>query len=104
MMNLKKNNTTASNLQDLILEGRKILMKKSEGSYFIQIRFNHNDIDGTRKWRVIMDGLEFHVSEIMLSIPCRTESEFYEDLGGYKHHIVAEAKEVLFDKLIAYIN
>lgn len=103
-MEIKKNSTTASNLQNLILEGRKILMKKPEGKYFIQIRFNHNDIDGTRKWRVILDGLEFHVSEIVLSIPCRTESEFHEDLGGYKHHIVADTDSVVFDKLIAYIN
>lgn len=103
-MQVKKNSTTQSNLQELILEGKKILMKKPDGKYFIQIRFNHNDIDGTRKWRVILDGLEFHVSEIMLSVPCRTESEFYEELGGYKHHIVANAKEVVFEKLIAYIN
>ena len=101
---MQKNSTTATALQKMILEGRKILMKKPDGTYFIQIRFNHNDIDGTRKWRVILDGLEFHVSEIVLSIPCRTESEFYEDLGGYKHHIVADANEVVFDKLIAYIN
>jgi hypothetical protein len=103
-MELQKNSTSATALQDLILEGRKILMKKPEGKYFIQIRFNHNDIDGTRKWRVIMDGLEFHISEIILSVPTKTQSEFYEDLGGYKHHIVADAKEVVFDKLIAYIN
>jgi len=103
-MELQKNNTSATALQDLILQGRKIIMKKPDSKYFIQIRFNHNDIDGTRKWRVIMDGLEFHVSEIMLSIPTRTESKFYEDLGGYKHHIVADANEVVFDKLIAYIN
>ena len=103
-MEIKKNSTTASDLQNLILEGRKILMKKPEGQYFIQIRFNHNDIDGTRKWRVIIDGLEFHVSEIVLSIPCKTESELYEDLNGYKHHIVADSDSVVFDKLIAYIN
>lgn len=103
-MELQKNSTSATALQDLILEGRKILMKKPEGKYFIQIRFNHNDIDGTRKWRVIMDGLEFHISEIILSVPTKTQSEFYEDLGGYKHHIVADANEVVFDKLIAYIN
>jgi hypothetical protein len=103
-MDLKKNSTSATNLQDLILEGRKILMKKPEGSYFVQIRFNLNDVDGTRKWRVILDGLEFQVSEISLSVPCKTESEFYEDLGGYKHHIVGNAKEVVFEKLIAYIN
>lgn len=103
-MDLKKSNASVSNLQNLILEGRKILMKKTEGRYFIKIRFNFNDIDGTRKWRVILDGLEFHVSEIMINVPCRTESEFHEDLGGYKHHIVADAKEVVFEKLIAYIN
>jgi hypothetical protein len=103
-MDLKKNSTTANNLQDLISEGRKILMKKPEGTYFVQMRFNFNDVDGTRKWRIILDGLEFQVSEIMLSVPCKTESEFYEDLGGYKHHIIAEAKEVVFEKLIAYIN
>ena len=103
-MEVQKNSTTVSHLQDLILEGRKILMKKPEGKYFIQIRFNHNDIDGTRKWRVIMDGLEFHVSEILLSIPCKTESEYDEDFGGYKHHIIADANSVQFDKLIAYIN
>jgi hypothetical protein len=79
-------------------------MKKPEGSYFVQIRFNFNDVDGTRKWRVIMDGLEFQVSEILLSVPCKTESEFSEDIGGYKHHIVGNAKEVVFEKLTAYIN
>jgi hypothetical protein len=104
-MDLKKSNATANALQDLILQGRKILMKKPEGNYFIQIRFNHNDIDGTRKWRVILDGLEFHVSEIMINVPCRTESEFYEELDGFKHHIVTDAtNEVIFEKLIAYLN
>ena len=101
---MQKNSSTATALQNLILEGRKIMMKKPEGKYFVEIRFNHNDIDGTRKWRVILDGLEFHVAEIIVSIPCRTESKFYEDLGGYKHHIIADANEILFNKLIAYIN
>lgn len=103
-MDIKKKTTSVSHLQEMILEGKKILMKKPDSKYFIQIRFNHNDIDGTRKWRVIMDGLEFHVSEIKITIPCRTESEFYEDLGGYKHHIVADADSVVFEKLIAHIN
>jgi hypothetical protein len=104
-MEMKKNNSTTTALQNLILEGKRILMKKPEGNYFIEIRFNHNDIDGTRKWRIIIDAIEFHVSEIMINIPCRTESKFYEDLGGYKHHIVTDAtNEVVFEKLIAYLN
>lgn len=100
---MEKNSTTATKLQELILEGRKILIKKPDGQYFIQIRFNHNDIDGTRKWRVILDGLEFHVSEIKITVPCETQSEFYEDLGGYKHHFIAHSHSVVFDKLIAHI-
>jgi hypothetical protein len=103
-MGIQKNNTSASNLQDLISEGRKILMKKPDGKYFVEIRFNHNDIDGTRRWRVILDGLEFLVSEIFINIPCRTESKFYEDLGGFKHHIVADAYTVVFEKTVAHIN
>lgn len=103
-MDLKKSSTTATNLQDLILEGRKILLRKPEGNYFIQIRFNFNDIDGTRKWRIILDGLEFQVSEIMINVPCMTKSEFDDDMGGFKHHIVIDAPEIIFEKLIAYIN
>ena len=104
-MELKKNNSTASILQDLILQGKKILMRKPEGNYFIQIRFNHNDIDGTRRWRIVIDGIEFQVSEIKINIPCKTESELYEDFNGYKHNIVTDAtNEVIFEKTIAYLN
>jgi len=104
-MELIKNSSVPSALQDLILQGKKILLKKSKGNYFIQIRFNYNDIDGTKKWRIIIDGIEFYVSEIMINIPCRTESEMYEDLNGYKHHIVTDAtNEVIFEKSIAYLN
>jgi hypothetical protein len=100
-----KNSSTVEVLQDFILEGKTILMKKAEGNYFIQIIFNNKDIDGTRKWRIIIDGVDFQVSEIMINIPCRTESKFYEDLGEYKHHIVTEAtNEVIFEKSIAYLN
>ena len=40
-MEIKKNSTTATNLQDLILEGRKILMKKTEGNYIKGKLMNH---------------------------------------------------------------
>lgn len=102
-MELIKNNSTANALQDLILEGKKILMKKSDDNYFIEIRFNHNDIDGTRKWRIILDDLEFHTSEILINISSRTESKFVEEFGGYQHHIVCDAREVIFKDNIANI-
>jgi hypothetical protein len=43
-------------------------MKKPEGNYFIQIRFNLMDTDGTRKWRIIMDGLEFLIGKRSISL------------------------------------
>lgn len=104
-MELIKNSSVPSALQDLISQGKKILLKKTEGNYLIKIRFNFNDIDGTKKWRIIIDEIEFHVSEIMINIPCKTESEMYEDFDGYKHHIVTDAtNEVIFNKMIAYLN
>jgi hypothetical protein len=56
------------------------------------------------KWRVIVDGIEYLTSEVKIEISCKTESEFYEDLGGYKHHIVTEANKVEFYNNIATIS
>lgn len=96
--------TTKETLQGFILEGKKIILKKENQTQFIQIRFNLNDIDGTMKWRVIVDGIEYLTSEVKIEISCKTESEFYEDLGGYKHHIVTEANKVEFYNNIAIIS
>jgi hypothetical protein len=96
--------TKKDNLQKFILEGRKVLVKKTSGKQKIQIRFNNNDIDGTKKWRVIVDGIEFYTSEIIILIESRTETEFFEDLLEYKHHIVVESNQVEFQDNKAYIS
>jgi hypothetical protein len=102
MENLKE--ATQESLQNYILEGRKILLKKPNEKQKIQIRFNHWDVDGTRKWRVIVDGIEFHTSEIKITTDSRTESEYFEDLKEYKHHIIVDANQVEFNKNIANIS
>lgn len=102
MTNLKE--ASRENIQNLILEGRKILLKKPNLKQFTQIRFNHWDIDGTRKWRVIVDGVEFHTSEIKILIPCKTESEYIEGLNEQKHHIVVDSNQVEFINNIAHIS
>jgi len=84
-------------LQNSILEGRKIILKKENKTQKIQIRFNHLDVDGTRKWRVIVDGIEYQTSEINILTHSRTESEFFEDLKEYKHHIVVDSQRVEFN-------
>lgn len=89
-------------LQLYILEGRKILLQK-ETKQKIQIRFNNHDVDGTRKWRLIADGVEFLTSEINILTHSRTESEFFEDLKEYKHHIVVDSQRVEFNNNEAVI-
>ena len=104
---LKKNKmgiTSTESLQNFILEGRKILLKKQSGKQKIRIRFNNKDVDGTRKWRVIVENVEFHTSEIKILIESRTESEFFKELDEYKHHIVVDSNQVEFKNNIAYIS
>lgn len=102
-MGIKMSTGNQESIQKLIIEGNKVLFKE-DGVIFVQIRFNNNDVDGTRKWRVIFNGNEFHTSEIFVEIPSRTESKFYEDLGEYKHHIVCKANTVNFEKNICTIR
>ena len=100
---LQKKSQSKDSVQELILIGRKIVFKEEDKNIFVEIRFNNNDIDGTRKWRVIFKGCEFHTKEIFIQVPTRTESKFSEELGGYKHHIVCDAKEIIFENNIATI-
>lgn len=101
---LQKKTQSKDSVQELILIGKNIVFKKNDSNHiFVQIRFNHNDIDGTRKWRVIFRNSEFHTSEIVINIPSKTESKFSEELGGYKHHIVCDASEIVFKDNVANI-
>ena len=102
-MENKELHNTSSVIQNFIIEGRKLFFKENQ-PMFVEIRFNNNDVDGTRKWRVIFSGKEFHTAEIFIEIPCKTESKFYEDLGGYKHHIVCNANFIYFENNICKIK
>jgi hypothetical protein len=99
----KELQNTSSVIQNFIIEGRKIFFKE-DSKIFVEIRFNHNDVDGTRKWRVIFNENEFHTSEIMINIPSMTQSKFYEELGGYKHHIVCSANTINFQNNVCNID
>ena len=91
-------------LQKFILEGKKVLLKKVDRKQKIQIRFNNKDVDGTTKWRLIVDGSEYQTSEIKILIESRTETEYFADLQELKHHIVVDAEKVEFNNNIAYIS
>ena len=99
----KKQETQVETIQRNIVEGREVVIKKENETVFVRVRFNNMDTDGSGKWRVIVNGNEFHTSEILINCPTRTLTEKFEDVG-IKHHVVCDAKEVIFKNNIATIN
>ena len=99
----KKELSATDTIQKFIVEGREVVMKKENETSFVRIRMNNMDTDGTEKWRITINGNEFHTSEIIINCPTRTFTEKFEDVG-IKHHIVCEAKEIIFKNNIATVN
>ena len=99
----KKELSATDTIQKFIVEGREVVMKKESETSFVRIRMNNMDTDGTEKWRITINGNEFHTSEIIINCPTRTFTEKFEDVG-IKHHIVCEAKEIIFKNNIATVN
>ena len=103
MAKAKKTIDTTSEIQKFITEGRQVVMKKENETSFVRIRFNNMDIDGIEKWRILINGNELRVAEIIINCQTRTLSEKFEDIG-VKHHIVCDAKEIIFKNNIAHVN
>jgi len=99
--NSKEMNTQLE-IQKLITSGRKVLLKKENELTLVRIRYNNTDTDGTTKWRLLLNGNEFQVSEIVIHTKSRTFSEKFEDIG-IKHHIICDAREIIIENNIANI-
>ena len=99
----KEQQTQTQIIQKSITEGRQVIMKKENQTSFVRIRFNNMDTDGLEKWRIIINGNEFHVSEILINCKTRTLTEKFEDVG-IKHHIVCDANQIIFKDNVANIN
>jgi hypothetical protein len=99
----KTTQTQTEIIQENIKEGRLVVMRKEDETLFVRIRFNNMDTDGSEKWRLIVNGNEFHTSEIIINCPTKTFSEKFEEIG-VKHHIVCDAKDITFKNNIATIN
>ena len=98
----KKETNPVESIQKFILEGREVVLKKENETSFVRIRFNNMDTDGTQKWRIIINGNEFQTAEIIINCATRTLTEKFEDVG-IKHHVVCDAKEIIFKNNIATI-
>lgn len=64
----------------------------------IEIRFNTKFIDGKSKyeWKLIVDGVEHLVNDIIVNCSTRTSSRFIEG-EGTKYHLSGVANEVQFE-------
>jgi len=100
---MDKKETQNETIQRVISDGRRVVIKKETIACLVKIRYNNHDTDGSKKWRIIINGNEFKTSEIKINCPCRTLTEKLEDVG-IKHHFVCEAKEVIFKNNEAEIN
>jgi hypothetical protein len=95
--------TKVQAIQSRILGGSKVLLKSVENpTTLVRVRYNNNDTDGTKKWRVIIDEEEYHTSEIKISCPTRTLTETFEGIGE-KHHLVCDATGIVFENNVATI-
>lgn len=93
----------AQKIQSYISEGREVLLKKENEKTHVAIRYNNSDTDGTKKWRILLNGNEFLVGEININIASRTETVDIKGVG-VKHHISCLANAITFRNNIAYIN
>lgn len=102
------------NLQELIDRTREVVSEeealkevvvKSDTikGFTLHIRYNNQDTDGTKKWRLIIDGSEYHVQEIILNVPCKTITEEWPEVG-VKHHITTTSKKITFKNGMAYVG
>lgn len=70
----------------------------------IKIRFNNDCNDGVSWWRAIIDGVEHHLSEIVINTNSRTTKDYLEDKSEYKWHITVESSNYKIHNGILTIN
>lgn len=68
-----------------------------------QIRFNTVSTTETDRWRLITDGKEIFVSDIIINGHTYTTMDWMEELGEYKWHISCEGYVCIEDN-VAYVT
>ena len=68
-----------------------------------QIRFNVNSTNDNNRWRLITDGQEMLVSDIIINGYTYTTKDWMEELGEYKWHISCEGYVNIINN-IAYVT
>lgn len=74
----------------------------------IKIRYNTNCTDNHMFWRVLINGVEHTVSNVIINVPVHTTRDVVFDPSRDKmvdkHHLTCLAKEVLWKGDVVIIN
>jgi hypothetical protein len=70
-----------------------------QNKIFVKIRFNTNykEGDGSKEWRVIINGIENFCNHVIINCPSKTTKDFIEGVGD-KWHISCEPKHIDYIK------
>ena len=65
----------------------------------VKIRFNTNykPDDGSKEWRVLVNGFENFCNHVIINCPSKTSKDFIEGVGD-KWHITCEANSIEYVK------
>ena len=74
----------------------------SENEKVYQIRYNTHSTDDTNRWRLICDGQEILVADIIINSQTYTTKDYIEGLGD-KWHVTCRG-ELTIENNVAYIN
>jgi uncharacterized membrane protein len=68
-----------------------------------QIRYNTHSKDDSTSWRLISDGEEILVSDIVITSKTRTTKDFVEEIKSFKYHISCTGHLSIYNN-VAYIT
>lgn len=63
----------------------------------IKIRYNTSVDDDFLYWRVLIEGVEYLVSDVIINVKSFTTKDFIEGVG-MKHHITCESDEIIWNE------
>jgi hypothetical protein len=68
-----------------------------------QVRYNNQSKDDSTSWRLISEGKEIFVSDVLITSQTCTTKDYIEEIGEYKYHITCTGHLTIQDN-VAYIT
>ena len=62
-----------------------------------QVRYNNQSKDDSTSWRLISEGKEIFVSDVLITSQTCTTKDYVEEIGEYKYLVYRTGKIVLIE-------